>query len=112
MACTHGKVAVPAGYCVYCDLDAKDKRIAELERKLEGAQREDPRCSRCGCRGTIWDDGVCHGCHMELMIDEMRAALSRLVVQAELTTDCQESFGGTLHDAIRQARAILKGGGA
>jgi hypothetical protein len=81
----------------------------EMSKRLVEQGKEDPRCTRCGCRGTIWDDGVCHGCHLELTIDGMRAALSRLVDQAELTTDYEESYGGTLHDAIRQARAVLKG---
>jgi hypothetical protein len=42
--------------------------------------------------------------------DEARKALVRLADQAELTTDYEESDGGTLHDAIRQAREVLKGG--
>ena len=37
MACTHGKVMVPAGYCVWCELDAKDKRIETLESLLMDA---------------------------------------------------------------------------
>jgi hypothetical protein len=39
--------------------------------------------------------------------DDLTAAIARLVAQAELADDFTEAIGGTLHSAVRQAKAAL-----
>lgn len=38
---------------------------------------------------------------------ELLAALQRLTIQAEMTDDYEQSIGGTLHGAIKQANAAI-----
>lgn len=38
---------------------------------------------------------------------ELLAALLRLAAQAEMTSDFDEAIGGTLHSAVKQARAAI-----
>ena len=87
MACTHGKVMVPAGYCVWCELDAKDKRIAELKTALRGLMQHDGVRHTCIDMDTSDDDPCsCELCeaawraiHGEREWQEARAHLNSVI---------------------------------